>query len=537
MRAALPLLALAGLVVAPDAAAQTYLWALNETGQLTVNGTLLDKLPSKFDEDESPEDADLQERWASLFVKGADGYSIRLDGRVSKTGAKLYDLAFDNITEHQWIDVVVTDDDAVWALRSDGRLSRNGESVADFNLGSFLFTDLTTDGEDVYSLRSDGAVYRDNITTKLFAFEAGNFMGDGEGESDETFWDSLAIDPLDGMLHGLRRDGSVVRGDPADPGGEGDPPTGEVVAKLPFGDSATDNSIYVSIAFGADGRWWTIRGGGRVYNEDDVFDEVVDLPGDAEDDFDEVMRQIIATDTGFLALRYDGRVYDGSGEIVNLTKDRYSAMQLSTTPPDLTNLKNGKPKVAGYAPKAVTGEAFAFPVLATDTDKAADELVVTADPDSVPPGAVWDDDARTLTWDAPGPAGKYAFKVTVDDGVAKPVKKTFKINVKDPDTNDAKNRPPQPTKVKGVQVLAGVPFEMPILVRDLDGDDVTVTVDETKEPYTLGATFDPMTNTFAWDDPPLDALGKYKLVFQISDGTKTKKLSVKIKLVSSILAF
>ena len=78
---------------------------------------------------------------------------------------------------------------------------------------------------------------------------------------------------------------------------------------------------------------------------------------------------------------------------------------------------------------------------------------------------------------------------------------------------------------------------MPILASDQNGDELTMTVDETQPPFTLGAEFDPMTNTFIWSDPQLADIGTYTMKFQISDGLKTTNRKVKVKLRSSFLGF
>jgi hypothetical protein len=527
---------------AAELPAQAFVYTLNGTGHVSVNATLLGRLASHYKPQAIPGKSVADERWVSGSVDGSDLYAIRLDGRVNMNGERLYNLQFNEEEFYQWVDLVVTQSGSVWALRSDGRLSRDGALASKISKGDHVFVDLSTDGTDVYTLRSDGAVYVNAQTTKLFSFKAGQHQGNGEGDSGATTWDSLEADSPDGLLYGLRRDGSVVRGDPADPvrrGGEGDPPEGEIVAKLPFGDNANSATIYVSFSFGVDGRWWVVRGSGRVYNSDDFVNEVINLPGDPADDFEEMMVQIVAGMSGddFLCLRVDGRLYDELGEpLVNLTKQNYCCMAISTTAPDLTKFKNGKPKVSVYGVKAVTGRPLSFPVLVTDTDKISEDLIVTVDAGTMPPGSTWDAMTRTFRWDSPGPAGSYRFKITVDDGVAKPVKKAYKINVKDLLIDaGTKNKAPQASKVTGTQVLASVDFELPILVRDLDGDEVTVSVDQTQEPFTLGATFDQETLVVSWPDPPLVSIGDYTLQFTLDDGTVTRAFKVKLKLVSSIL--
>jgi hypothetical protein len=192
--------------------------------------------------------------------------------------------------------------------------------------------------------------------------------------------------------------------------------------------------------------------------------------------------------------------------------------------------------ITGYAVKAVTGEAFVLPVLVTDVDTCQAEITVTAVEGTVPPGAVYDADARTLTWDDPGPAGKYKFQVSADNGTSKPVKQTFKISVTDPDTVPEKNTKPLTPKIKKATALDNTPYSLPILVFDADGDALTVSVDTSVYPYTAGAAFDTDTNTFSWT-PTLSDVGKVKLRFTVTDGTVTKTLKVKLQVSATLLTF
>jgi len=529
------LLVTAGLALAsvlgPPLSAQTFVYALNQKGALTVNGTEIDDLPSSFDEDD-PIDTDSEQRWWAMYVRGSDRYALRLDGRLNKNGVKLYQL---NDEDDTWIDLAVTADDDVWALRQDGRLSRNNTNVGDLTAGSFGFTAQTTDGVSAYSLRADGAVYRDNITTKLFAFTAGNFEGDGEGESSATTWVAIEVNPVDGQVYALRRDGSVVRGDPTV---TKTPDDGVVVAKLPIGNQVDSSSAYVSLSFDETGRWWALRGSGRVYNSDDVFTDLVDLPGDPSDDDDQAYIEIVGGTDNFVALRSDGNLYDNAATLlVNLVGDGYRALAASLEAPDLTNTQNAKPKIAGYKVKLVTGDDLVLPIVVTDTDALPDDLVVTVDESLLPAGATYDSESRTFSWAGAGPAGGYKLQFTVDDGVSKPVKGSYSVKIKDPDTNRAKNQAPKACKISSVQALVGFPLVLQIVVSDRDGDALVVSADETQAPFTLGASFDPETLVFTWPDPQLTEVGKYTLSFQVTDGIKTTKFKVKIKLVSSILAF
>ena len=528
----LALLVLAVTALPAAARGQGFLYALSEKGKLTVNGTLFDSLSSKYDP-EDVEDQNAEQRWVEVVVRGSDRYALRADGRVSLNGVNLYKLNDDPAT---WVDLTVTDNGDVWAVRQGGRVSLNGENAADITANNHTLTATTTDGTDVYHLRTDGAVYRNTVETKLFAFEAGNFDGEGEGDHPGTTWVDIQVDPLDGMVYALRRDGSIVRGDPSARGGGGDPDTGVIVAKLPIGDNITSSSQYQALSFGPDGRWWVVRGSGRVFNEDDLINDVIDLPGDPDNDTDALYTDIVATADDFVAVRRDGHLYDIAGvSIVNLTGDRYGFLAVSLDAPDLTNFKNAKPKVARFQVKAITGDDLVLPILATDTDKATEDLIVTVDPESLPEGVVYDAEARTFTWTGVGPAGKYSIPFEVDDGIAKPVKVKFSIKVSDPDTSDTKNRPPRPTKIKKTQALSSFELVLPIFVVDPDGDMLTVTVDETQPPFTLGAVFDPEALTITWT-PAAEDVGKYTLKFQATDGTKTKGFKVKMTVANSILA-
>jgi hypothetical protein len=279
-----------------------------------------------------------------------------------------------------------------------------------------------------------------------------------------------------------------------------------------------------------------------VFREPNTLNPLIEL-----NDNGEVFRELLAlpaskgagtTDTSFLALREDGALFRETdvATIGDLPKAGYGDMALSLSPPDLTNIKNALPVVTKYTVLAVSGTPISFPILATDTDLAADQLVVTVDEATLPPGAAFDDVARTISWAAPV-KGTFKIKAQVEDGVGNPVKQTFQVKVKDPDANTEKNIVPKIGKIENVQGLVGIPLVLPILASDQDGDPLTITVDETAPPFTLGAVFDEGTNTFTWEDPALKDIGTYKVKFSGSDGTKTETSTVSIKIVSSLLTF
>ena len=61
------------------AVAQTAaLYALNDSGRLTLNATVLDSLSGST--------------WVDLLVDGSDRYALRDDGRVDMNGVKIYTI-------------------------------------------------------------------------------------------------------------------------------------------------------------------------------------------------------------------------------------------------------------------------------------------------------------------------------------------------------------------------------------------------------------------------------------------------------------
>src|SRR5262245_30001905 len=70
----------------PAAAAQPFVYGMNEKGRLSINNTLLDSLPGDFDPDSLPIQ-DPEDAWLDLAVDGADRFALRLDGRIFKNGA------------------------------------------------------------------------------------------------------------------------------------------------------------------------------------------------------------------------------------------------------------------------------------------------------------------------------------------------------------------------------------------------------------------------------------------------------------------
>jgi len=528
----LPLAALGALLCAlfasPPAMAQTVaLYGLNENGQLTVNGSILDGLPGKT--------------WEALVVVGSDRWALRDDGRIYMNGAQLYKLDCEDnngndVNEGDWIGLAVVGGD-VWALSTRGYLSKNGSCATQFPPGDFVFVSLFSDTVNTWALRSDGALFENTIVSPTFQLIGGPGIDDAaEGEAPDTTWVTGAVGtPL--TVFALRADGTVVSGNLLN---EGDDIDGTIVATLPFGNSG---QRYVDIAFTPNGLWNVLRSNGEVYNEQSTLNPVIDFNGssDSNQQFAALLPlpevRGTTTDASYFALRADGGLFreTSQAEAFDLPKSNYGELAFSSSPPDLTTHKDTLPVVATYAVKAIEGTPFAFPILATDTDIASEDLVVTVDETTLPEGSTYDGKTRTVSWDSPV-AGSYKVQASVDDGSGV-VKKTFKIKVSPASTNPDKNTKPKVSKIKNVQGLVGFPLVVPILASDAEGNALTISVDDSQVPFTLGATFDDETNTFNWPDAELNQVGTYSVVFTVSDGTAQSQLKVKIKMVSSFLTF
>jgi hypothetical protein len=575
VRSALALLPLLLAVLPARAAAQSpLLYGMNETGKVSVNGTVLDKLPSEFDP-EMPNQNQFQ-KWQRLVVSGADRYALRLDGKLYKNGKSLYKLVTTVTTANgpvslAWLGLAVGES-GVYALREDGLLSLNGTNAVTLPAGGFFFTTclaVTNPDDstmsDVYSLRSDGAVFKNTLTTTPFLKFTGGpginlnvsppVTNAADGAGTETVWVDLAINPLTATLRGLRRDGKVSSGavpvvppdvQPLDPDLMALPyPTNPNVF---VSEESLNSNRYRSLAFTVAGAFLALRGNGEVYSPLSLLDPLVDLPDGGNEPIDDTYLQVVNDGLEFYTIRWDGRVHRGSDseELLNLTAANYRNIVVSHTSPDLTNFKNPKPLLSTYTATVVEGSSVLLPVYATDIEKTGDDLPVTLqDPlkKPLPDGLVFDpsddDDPATLptiSWPVAMVKGTYTVPLVVTDGVNKPKTYNYKIKVILPDTNPEKNKKPVFTKVKNTQALVDMPFQLQMFAVDPDGDEVTLSVDTEKEPFaTLGAEFDPVTGIFTWT-PTFDDVGKVKVKFFATDTLLAEKsYTVTIKVVNSLI--
>jgi len=436
--ARLVLAGVTGLLLLPALAAQPYRYGLADKGRVVVDGVLLDKLPSNYDPDDGD---DFQQRWLDLFVTGADRWVVRLDGVVFHNGAKAWTLPSSGFA--YWIGITGDPDGVapdIWALRNDGTLAKNDEPIAQLPLCDTCgFSDLVSDGVSVWTLRTDGKVYQDTVASPLFSFEGGDGVNgnpDGTNNDPSTWWTRLVLDG--DMLYALRQDGIVFAGDTTS--GE---TAGELQTDLPGpppGEASTlSGNLYLDLAMDASGRWLALRGDGAVWRSDNTLSALHDFNGDPIGN--QAVNQLyfgLETDVDDVsALRFDGKVFTGADEdapLVDFAGDRFFAMASSDTAPDLSNIKNAKPKATKIKAFGVEGEPVSIFVQATDSDKAEDDLVVTP-VEPLPEGSAWDPDARTLSWATPV-AGNHKATFLIDDGKAKKaVKSKVKLKVLEKDTD------------------------------------------------------------------------------------------------------
>ncbi|MDG2149593.1 MAG: hypothetical protein P8N09_08715 [Planctomycetota bacterium] len=534
--------------VSPGVLGQIYVYALNSQGKVNVNAVQITKLSGGVKVQDITTILDLKPNlkvWDALAIEGEDWWVLRTDGKLSKSGAKVADLSFDSIFDAFWIDLTVFDE-SQWCLRTDGRINVDGSNAVTFSEGSYFFTRITNDGTNAWSLRSDGRVHRGVETPALFRFDAPNRFGNNDGDSTITEWIGLTVNPQNGNLYGLRRDGYIAVADPSSfgdkAGAEGGPPAVPWSVELPFPgshDNVDVGNIYQALKFFNAGSWLALRGNGEVFEESDPVTPLVDLPGDPSDpDGNSVYESLLIFDGEFLSLRQDGKIYQGVDRNValELPGGSYRTLAFGNTFPNLANVKTKAPVVTKYTVKGVAGDSFAMPLLVIDVDTPPSEVVVTVDETTVPSGAVYDSKSRTLTWDDPEPAGKYKLAMTADNGVNKPVNKSFKISLVAPNTNPSKNIKPVAAKIKHAMALDNEAYSLPLLVFDADGDEVAVSADTSVYPYTAGATFDVDSKTFMWT-PALSDVGKVKLRFSMTDGTATRSFKVTLQVVSSLITY
>jgi hypothetical protein len=542
------------LALAAPAAAQDFIYALNIHGKLSINGTVLDSMPSGFDAGTGEGQF---ETWTALAVSGPDRFALRRDGRLYKNGKKLYQFnmgtdGFNIFTWHGFGASV----NAVHALRQEGLLNSNGIDVITYPRENFFFTKLAVKTDEavdtVFALRSDGAVFSGTTTSAKAKFVASTTGQPADGTFATTIWIDIAVDTVNGDLLVLRADGQLWKVPLADIGAAADgtgPPGGTQVAALPF-PVVTPPAIpslalfYTSLAEG-NGNWRVLRADGSVFTAGSVITPLVDYAGDGLNDQDFLAVAAKGDDT--FAVRDDGLLFknvEDTDPLLSLPGTDFLALAIGSEPPDLSSFKNPQPKASPYSPTAVEGQPLSIPVIVSDIEKLPSDLVVTVNPDvPLPTGVVFQelDDGfgnliRTLEYDGSLAIGKYPCKLIVDDGETKLKKFTTTLKVVAADTDPLKNKPPKPFKVKPVQALVGFETRIPILAMDLDGDPLTITVNTDKYPFNVagGATFDAKTNEFVWT-PTFDNIGTAHPKFQVSDGIKTKTLSITVKVKNSLI--
>lgn len=550
------LVAAVALLTVPPTAAGTCdgsaltdtLYGLAQDGRLTINGTTVKTYASEFHIDVDVDDDFLiivipggiyieggieievdnpKQLWSSLAVDGSTRWALRRDGKLRRNDESFATLPTE--ADQVWLDMAAGDGRA-YSLRSDGLVMADDVQVASHPAGGFYYRRLLRDGGDLYAMRSDGTVFRNGESSPVFEFHAGiGDSGFGDGVLVETTWIAMAVDSSAGFLYALRCDGHVFRGLLGTGGGE------QQVASLPYDRFTLPYvaQVFVDLALGADGIWFALAGDGRVYTQDDHLVPLADLPGNASQT-GRVFVDVETFEDAWFALRTDGQIFRNGVEepLIDLPGETHGSMALSDVAPPPVEEGSKDPKATYIKTKTVLGTPLRLPVVVTDADTCPTDLVITP-VDPLPPGATWDAAGQALIWDAPSPAGGYVFRFSVTDG-ANSVKFTYDIKIKEPDVKPDRNAAPLVPKIGTAQAIAGLPFELTLVVDDPDGDPVTVSVDPAKPPFTLGATFDPATLVFSWT-PAAQDVGEFNLKFTVSDGKATKTVKTTLKVKSSLI--
>jgi hypothetical protein len=516
------------------AAGQTWVTALSEQGRISINGKFVEKLRSSFKTKttkflfaKTKTVVNSRQRWWELTVDGTERYAIRQDGRVSKNGVRIHELNFGGLANNRWVGLAVAES-GLWMLRDDGRVSRDGILAAEFAAGGYRFRKIVSDGVHVYHLRTDGAIFRDDIPGAFYRLKGGG----KDGDSTMRTWRTLAIDDTADLLFALRADGKVLSA-----ALDGSSPFGGVFeANLPFEGTMTDAKAWVDISVRPDGRWLALRGRGAVRGPESSDGPIVNLPGTPDKKSSQRYMRIVALGgEQFAALRRDGRLYTGTSgsSLVNLRKGRYRALAVSHEPPDIATLRNQRPMVTRTSATLLEGTPIALPVQTVDVDMPVGQPQISVDPADLPAGARYDAQSRSILWDDPSPVGTYRIPLSVSDGQSKPVRTRLTLRVRPLDASPA-NRPPLVARMGLANALARQPFSLPILATDLDGDGLNVhIVDET---LPQGASFDEASATLSWT-PTDEQLGRHRLRFQVSDGSLIRTRTVTVRVSASLSAW
>jgi hypothetical protein len=503
-----------------------YLYSLNTVGNVSVNGNKINTLKGSFDPSaplESPDQA-----WRSLAIVAGDQFALRGDGLVVSNGVKMWQLP---VTSNIWFwTQLQIENGSFYELRQDGKLAMDKDLAGTLPQGNYYFSGLQVVAGATYSLRTDGNVYKNTGTTPLFTFRAGaGVFGGGDGAESDTLWMTLKRDSTGQYIYALRTDGVLYRGQLT-----GGSTGGEQVDSLPFPNgSFTSGNLYTDFEFDqVNGAWIALRADGNVYRAPNALTATNNFPGGGNGTGVFYMDLAVSGNV-FFVLRSDGRVYSqySTNLLVKLPGTDYGRMEMSAVPPNFAGQKNILPAVVQYTIPVNTETPVRVPVIATDVETPASSLIVT--PVTVPPGAVWDANALWLTWTTSNAKGNFLFTYTVDDGAGKP--KTYKstIQVKLPDTDPAKNKPPYLPKINKAGALVGYEYRMYIPLNDPDGDVVTAAVDPDAYPFNAGARYDAATSEFIWT-PTIADLGKKTAQFFLNDGLNTKTFKLKILVNSPI---
>ncbi|MBK9388044.1 MAG: hypothetical protein IPN34_24770 [Planctomycetes bacterium] len=488
----------------PVCGQQPFLVTTASGGRVTVNEATL----YQFD---GSAGGDLQDQ----AVVGPDLFHLRGDGVVWKNGLREFENPVAVGGTGRWIKIAADDVGNIFCLESSGRQTQRGAVIADLpNDGNLrTYVDLEFADDALWSLRDDGKVYRGGV--EFYAFGS-------TPTSSQTRFISLTVDPSRSQLYALRRDGEIWRGQITTI-----PSTPDLIADYP---TTTPQEEWMDLAFETSGNvLWAIRRDGVVFRMPIPGGSgiaYVVYPGDGIEGGKE-FRSIVLLGDEPLAVRYDGRIYRdlSTTELCDLQGNGYVCFDLTLSQPVSDNAKIFKPVISTYTTTCYVGDPVDFPVLVSSTSTES----FTFTPVEVPAWGTFDTQTNPPTFSGtPNAAGSFTFSVEINDGLNQPKVAKWKINVKESDTDPAKNQKPKFQKLKKVQALTGIAIVIPLRAYDADGDTLTYTVGEMPEGMVFDDGSQSGTPSLSWT-PPICA-GDWKVEIQVTDGTKGQSVKGKVQI-------
>jgi hypothetical protein len=510
-----------------------YLYSLNANGQMSVNANTINNYPIYALSNDSA--ATYLAGWRDLVIVNGNQHALRADGLILTNGVAQWKL---KASGGGWIwNKFAVSNNRTYSLRQDGAFATNATIAVTLPRNGFFFNGIVVKGSTTYCLRTDGSIFKNTSTTPVLVFNAGNgVFGKPDGKGNDTLWITLKFSPDGRYLYALRCDGILYRAEV-----DGGPTTIEQVATLPFPTNTSDYSegdLYWELEFNdLSGEWVVLRLDGAVFRQSNTSAPSDDFPGTGNLSSDAFL-DLAVYGNRYYAVRSDGSLFaeGGTNALLKLPGSEYGMIRFSPVPPNLAGQNNFPPYVVEYNITANTNLPVRLPVVTTDIETRAEDLVVEMT--SLPEGAVWNPSTREISWSNPMAKGNFTISYNVTDQAGNTTSIKSKIKIRYPDLNPKSNKPPYVTKIKNATALVGQEYRLHIPSGDPDNDPVTVVFDAAAYPFTAGASYDAVSGEFIWT-PVVTDVAEHTIPFTFTDGVKSKtlklKLAVKIPIYTDLL--